>query len=231
MSGSNANQAVEAVRVWDLPTRVFHWALAALVFGSIASAWIGGNAMVWHLRSGYAVFTLLMFRLLWGIVGGRWSRFASFLHGPATTMRYLRGASRADEYHDVGHNPLGALSVFGLLTVLVAQVATGLFADDEIATAGPLIKFVSDVTSNLATRWHKNVGQWLIVALVLLHIGAILFYLLKQRHNLVRPMLTGDKLLPAHVPPAIDTPRSRLFALALLGGCAGAVAWVIGLGA
>ena len=220
-----------AVRVWDLPTRLFHWTLALLVVGSIVSAHIGGNAMAWHLRCGYAVFTLLAFRILWGLVGGHWSRFANFVYAPATTLRYLRGASRSDEHHDVGHNPLGAFSVFGLLAMLAAQVATGLFADDEIATTGPLIKLVSDATSSLATRWHKNVGQWLIVALVLLHIAAILFYLLKKRHNLVRPMLTGDKLLPAHVPAAIDTPRSRLVALALLGACAAGVAWVIGLGA
>ena len=234
MSGSGDGEATGsagAVRVWDLPTRLFHWALALLVVGSIASAWIGGNAMAWHLRSGYAVFTLLMFRILWGFVGGRWSRFASFVYGPATTLRYLRGGSRADEHHDVGHTPVGALSVFGLLAILTAQVATGLFADDEIATTGPLNKFVSDATSSLATRWHKNFGQWLIIALVLLHIAAILFYLLKKRRNLVRPMLTGDKLLPTHVPAAIDTPRSRLLALALLGACAGAVAWLVGLGA
>ena len=220
-----------SVRVWDLPTRLFHWTLALLVVGSIVSAHIGGNAMAWHLRCGYVVFTLLAFRILWGLVGGRWSRFASFVYAPATTWRYLRGRSRAEEHHDVGHNPLGAFSVFGLLAILAAQVATGLFADDEIATSGPLIKFVADTTSKLATRWHKNVGQWLIIALVLLHIGAILFYLMKQRHNLVRPMLTGDKLLPAHVPATIDTPRSRLLALALFGVCAAGVAWVIGLGA
>ncbi len=227
--GENVGRAA-AVRVWDLPTRLFHWTLALLVVGSIVSAHIGGNAMAWHLRFGYVVFTLLAFRILWGLVGGHWSRFVNFTYAPATTLRYLRGASRTDEHHDVGHNPLGAFSVFGLLAILALQVATGLFADDEIATTGPLIKFVSDATSGLATRWHKNVGQWLIVALVLLHIGAILFYLLRKRHNLVRPMLTGDKLLPAHVPPAIDTLRSRLFALAMFGGCAAAVAWLIGLG-
>ena len=233
MSGSSDGEelgAAAAVRVWDLPTRLFHWTLALLVASSIISAHIGGNAMAWHLRSGYVVFTLLAFRILWGLVGGRWSRFASFVYAPATILRYLRGASRVHEHHDVGHNPLGAFSVFGLLAILAVQVATGLFADDEIATTGPLIKFVSDATSSLATRWHKNVGQWLIVALVLLHIAAILFYLLRKRQNLMRPMLTGDKLLPAHVPPTIDTLRSRLFALALLGGCAAGVAWLICLG-
>ena len=117
MSGSGDAEDVGragAVRVWDLPTRLFHWTLALLVVGSIVSAHIGSNAMAWHLRFGYVVFTLLAFRILWGLVGGHWSRFASFVYAPATTLRYLRGASRADEHHDVGHNPLGAFSVLGL---------------------------------------------------------------------------------------------------------------------
>ena len=95
------------VRVWDLPTRLFHWVLAACVIGSVVSAKIGGNAMVWHFRLGYVVFTLLAFRLLWGMVGGRWSRFGSFVYAPATLLRYLRGGSRAEEHHEVGHSPLG----------------------------------------------------------------------------------------------------------------------------
>ena len=126
------NDNLQPVRIWDLPTRAFHWSLAACVTGSIISAYIGGNAMVWHLRLGYAVFTLLAFRVLWGFAGGRWSRFANFIYSPATVLRYLRGQSRAHEHHEAGHNPLGALSVFGLLALLAAQVGTGLFADDEI---------------------------------------------------------------------------------------------------
>ena len=221
----------DAIRVWDLPTRIFHWSLVALVVVSVTTAQIGGNAMTWHFRSGYAVFTLLVFRIFWGLVGGRWSRFASFVHTPATTLRYLRGEHRPEENLDVGHNPLGALSVFGLLVVLLAQVATGVFADDEISSAGPLVKFVSGATSSLATSWHKNFGQWLILALVLLHVTAILFYLLKKRHNLVRPMLTGDKPLGPGVPPSSDNLRSRGLALALLLACAAGVAWLVSLGA
>ena len=103
--------ALKPVRVWDLPTRVFHWLLALAIIGSVVSAKIGGVAMVWHMRLGYLVFTLLAFRLLWGLVGGRWSRFGSFLHAPATTLRYLRGQHRSAEHLDVGHNPLGSFSV------------------------------------------------------------------------------------------------------------------------
>ena len=223
-------EGLRAVRVWDLPTRIFHWLLAACVIASVVSAKIGGNAMVWHFRFGYVVFTLLAFRILWGLVGGRWSRFASFIYAPATTLRYLRGGSRAHEHHDVGHNPLGAFSVFGLLAILAAQVGTGLFADDEIANTGPLIKLVSGATSLLLTKWHKTFGQWIIISLVLLHVAAILFYLLKKKQNLVRPMLSGDKVLPADVPASADHVRSRGLALALVAACGAVVAWVVGLG-
>ena len=219
------------VRVWDLPTRTFHWTLAACVIGSVVSAKIGGNAMVWHFRLGYVVFTLLAFRVLWGLVGGRWSRFASFIYAPATTLRYLRGQSRADEHHEVGHNPLGAFSVFGLLAILAAQIGTGLFADDEISNTGPLIKLVSGATSALLTKWHKSFGQWLIITLVLLHVAAIVYYFVRKKQNLVRPMLVGDKALGPDVPASVDSGASRALALVLLGACAALVAWVVGLGA
>jgi len=219
-----------AVRVWDLPTRAFHWVLAACVLASLSSAWIGGNAMVWHLRFGYVAFALLLFRLLWGFVGGHWSRFANFAYSPVTSLRYLRGQSRPDEHHQVGHNPLGAFSVFGLLLLLAAQVGTGLFADDEIATTGPLNKFVSGKTAGTLTSWHTTFGQWLIVTLVVLHVAAVVFYLVRRRQNLIRPMLSGDKQLGGAVPASVDTARSRLVALVLFAAAAGVVTWLVGLG-
>ena len=224
------DQALPPVRVWDLPTRAFHWLLAACVIGSVISAKIGGNAMAWHFRLGYVVFTLILFRLIWGVVGGRWSRFASFIYAPATTLRYLRGENRPGDHLDVGHNPLGAFSVFGLLAVLAAQVATGLFADDEISNTGPLIKFVSGATSELLTHWHKRYGQWLVIGLVLLHIGAIVFYLQRKKLNLMQPMLTGDKPLGAGVPASADGAANRVLAALLVAGCAALVAWLVSLG-
>ena len=224
------SDGLSRVRVWDLPTRLFHWLLAACVFGSLGSAWIGGNAMVWHLRLGFTVLALLVFRILWGLVGGRWSRFASFVFAPATLARYLRGQSRAHELHHVGHNPLGAISVFAFLALLALQVGTGLVADDEIATTGPLNRFVSGATASLATHWHKDYGQWLILVLVVLHVGAILYYGVRRRDNLLRPMLTGDKRLAQGIPGSTDTPRSRLLALVLIGACAAAVTWIVRLG-
>lgn len=218
------------VRVWDLPTRLFHWTLAAGVIGSVVSAKIGGNAMDWHFRIGYLVFTLLAFRLLWGLVGGRWSRFASFLYSPATLRRYLRGASRDGEHHEVGHSPLGALSVFALLALLAAQVGSGLFADDEIASAGPLVKFVSGATSSTLSSWHTTFGQWLIVTLVLLHVAAIVVYRLRRGRDLVTPMLVGDKWLPAGAPASTDSLATRVLALLLVLSCAAGVAALVALG-
>jgi cytochrome b len=220
----------QPVRVWDLPTRLFHWGLALTIVGSVLSAKIGGNAMVWHFRFGFVVFTLLTFRLLWGLVGGRWSRFASFIYAPATVLRYLRGQTRAGEHLEVGHNPLGSFSVFALLVLLSVQVGTGLVADDEIANLGPLNRFVSGATALDATAWHKRWGQALILVLVVLHVGAILFYLWRKRINLVRPMVSGDKPLPAGTPASADGLPQRLLALLLLALCAGIVAWVVRLG-
>ncbi len=224
------DQALPSVRVWDLPTRTFHWLLAACVIGSVISAKIGGNAMLWHFRLGYVVFTLILFRLIWGVVGGRWSRFASFLYAPATTLRYLRGQGRPGEHLDVGHNPLGALSVFGLLAVLAAQVGSGLFAEDDVSNIGPLNKFVSGATSEWLTHWHRRYGQWLVITLVLLHVAAIVFYLVRKRQNLVRPMLTGDKPLGHGVPASADGAANRVLAALLVAGCAALVTWLVSLG-
>jgi cytochrome b len=200
------------------------------VIASIVSAQIGGNAMTWHFRLGYVVFTLLAFRLLWGVVGGHWSRFVNFIYAPSAVLRYVRGDSRHDEHHEVGHNPLGAFSVFALLALLALQVGTGLFADDEISNTGPLIKFVSGATSLAMTKWHKTGGQWLIIALVLLHVAAIVFYLVRKKRNLVRAMVSGDKSLVGAVPAAVDNGRSRVLALVLVAVCGGLVWWLISLG-
>ena len=220
----------DTVRVWDLPTRVFHWTLAAAIVGSVVSAKVGGNAMLWHFRLGYLVLGLLVFRLVWGLVGGRWSRFTSFIYSPATGWRYLRGKTAPGEHLDVGHNPLGSFSVFALLGMLGLQVATGLVADDEIANIGPLNRFVSTDTGLQATGWHKELGQWILIALVVLHVAAILFYLLRRKANLVWPMVSGDKTLPAATPASADALPQRLLALAILVACAGLVSWVVGLG-
>ena len=222
------NKALNKVRVWDLPTRIFHWALVAGVLGLAISGTIGGNAMIWHFRFGYAVLTLLLFRIVWGLVGGRWSRFGAFIYSPQSVFNYLKGRGKAE--HSVGHNPIGAGSVFAMLGFLLAQVGTGLLSDDEIAFAGPLTRFVSNATVSLATNYHKNIGKWILLALVLLHIVAIVFYLWRK-HNLVGAMLHGDKELVTRVPPSRDDAASRTAALLVLVACAGGVYWISTLAA
>lgn len=210
------------VRVWDLPTRVFHWMLVAAVLALVITGEIGGGAMPWHFRAGYLVLSLLLFRLVWGFVGGRWSRFASFVHGPATLLAYLRGQGRPE--HSVGHNPLGAGSVMALLGLLLLQVISGTFSDDEIAAAGPMTKYVAGKTVSLLTQYHSEVGKTILIVLVLLHVGAIVFYRVKKNENLVRPMLLGDKELDYPAESARDDARTRLTALVVFGMCAALVA-------
>lgn len=217
------------VRIWDLPTRLFHWALAASVIALVVTAKVGGNAMEWHLRLGYGVLALLVFRTAWGLVGGRWSRFASFLYSPARLLRYLRGAAHSED--GIGHSPLGALSVFALLAALAAQVATGLLSDDEIAFTGPLTRFVSNAVVGQATSYHKEIGQYLVLGLLALHLLAVAFYVLVRRQRLVRPMLHGDKVLPAPAAPSRDDWVTRVAALVLLLLSAALAWWVSSLGA
>ena len=221
---------MNTVRIWDIPTRLFHWLLAVSVIGLIVTAKVGGDAMNWHFRLGYVVFALLLFRLVWGFVGGRWSRFASFFPTPTRLGRYLRGRARPEDH--AGHNPLGAFSVLAMLLVLAAQVGTGLFSDDDIAFAGPLTGLVAGSTVRAASSYHKDVGQLLVIGLVALHLLAIAFYFFAKRKNLVRPMVTGDKTRAevGGVTAATDGFRRRALALVLIALAAGVVTWVVKLG-
>lgn len=228
-SSADAAAPLAPVRVWDLPTRVFHWTLMLAVVGLVITGNVGGGAMVWHFRLGYLVLALLIFRIVWGFAGGRWSRFASFVRGPGVILRYLRGQSAPHEMHHVGHNPLGALSVLALLALLLLQVACGLVADDEIANVGPLNRFVSSDLAQAATAWHEGPGKLLLIVLVLTHVGAIVFYRVRKRMDLVGPMLRGDKALPAQTPPSRDDARTRVAAAVLLAACAGLAAGIAAL--
>jgi cytochrome b len=177
------------ILVWDLPTRLFHWLLVALMVAAFVTGQLGGDLIQWHGRLGLAIIGLLAFRLVWGFVGSTYARFASFIPRPATIVAYLRGRWRG-----LGHNPMGALSVYGLLTVVAIQAVTGLFANDDIAFQGPLAALVDGTTSQFLTSIHRlNVG--LLLALVGLHLAAILFYTWVKRESLVPPMITGIKLV------------------------------------
>lgn len=215
------------IRVWDLPTRLFHWALAACIVASVVSAKIGGNGFAWHFRFGYAILALVLFRLAWGFVGPRYARFASFPPNPAAAWRRLRAGSAPAE--DVGHGPLGALSTYAMLASIVLQAGTGLFASDDILWDGPLKDSVSNATSQMLTGVHL-VNRYVLIALIVLHLAAIAWYARVRRRPLVRAMIDGDLALaaPQASPPApaADSARVRAGALVLLAASA-AVVWAI----
>jgi cytochrome b len=216
------------VRVWDAPTRLFHWVLASCVVALLITAKVGGAAMEWHFWLGYTVLALLMFRFVWGLVGGHWSRFTSFLYSPGQVLRYMQGRSETD--HWVGHNPAGALSVFALLGFLSLQVASGLFSDDEISATGPLTRFVSSTWVSNATYYHKEIGKLILIALVALHVSAIAFYFFKKHDNLARTMITGDKNLAVPAKQSADKAADSVKAAAVFLACAviiwGVLRWI-----
>lgn len=213
------------LRIWDLPTRLFHWLLASCTIALIVTAQIGGNAMEWHLRLGHVVLGLLLFRIIWGFSGGYWSRFTTFIPSPARLVRYLKGQGTAAD--KAGHNPIGALSVIAMLLILGMQVGTGLVSDDEIAFAGSLVRYVSGDTIAWASVWHKGWGQWLVYTVLGLHIAAIIFYRVVKREKLVAAMLHGDKLnQPDDLPASRDGWGAVLPAFFFAAACSVMAYWV-----
>jgi cytochrome b len=194
-----ARDDARRVLLWDLPLRVFHWSLVVAVTVAIVTGELGGAWMPWHGRAGLVIVGLLVFRVLWGVLGSATSRFTQFAPTPARVLAYLRGRWRG-----VGHNPLGALSVFALLGLLSLQAATGLFGNDDIAFAGPLNHLVDDAAGARATGWHRLLADGLI-ALIALHLVAIAIHVLVKRHRLVRPMITGH----IELEPGRELPRPR----------------------
>ena len=221
----------QPVRVWDLPTRLFHWLLLGLVVALIITGQLGGGWMEWHARCGYGVFTLLLFRLVWGVVGGHHSRFVHFLPSAARLRATLSQVWRGPHVTAVGHNPMGALSVLALLLVLGLQVASGLVSDDEIAFSGPLSARVSTDWASLATWYHKVVGKRLLIALVVLHVLAIVYHRFRFGERLVTAMVKGDQSMSreqaVQTPSSRDGLRERVHALAWLLVCAGVVRAVV----
>lgn len=173
------------IPVWDLPVRLFHWLLVALMVALWASGEFGKLDL--HMLLGKAALTLLLFRLMWGFAGSRTARFTSFVKGPGRILAYLRTPMPV-----LGHNPLGALSVLALLTLALTQGMSGLFTTDDIFTEGPLVALVSSKTAALLSSVHR-IGFKVLMALVAVHVGAILYYRIVKRDNLVLPMITGTK--------------------------------------
>jgi cytochrome b len=206
-------------RVWDIPVRVFHWLLVALIVVSFTTAQIGGNAMRIHELSGFSILALVLFRVLWGIFGSTYARFSDFVRHPRQAIEYARSLRRGRSAFYAGHNPLGGWMVVALLLCLLVQTATGLFANDDVMTEGPLFDWVSKRTSDILSRIHE-VNVYVLLALITLHVAAALYYLWGKRENLILPLFTGRK----QVREAQDVPASRdaplWLALVLVAVCA-----------
>ncbi|MEM7701052.1 MAG: cytochrome b/b6 domain-containing protein [Pseudomonadota bacterium] len=208
-------------RVWDLPVRLTHWSFAFLV----PALWWSAENSQWalHKRFGVALLGLLVFRVLWGFIGSRTARFSSFVKGPGAVFAYVTGKAGAAA-HSIGHNPIGALSVLGLLGVMSIQVGAGLFAGDPYDGAtGPLNALVKVSTAAALTEWHEWF-YWVVLSMVALHLSAITYYGVVKQDDLVSPMLSGSKLIKADVEPNDPTPWAR-FALCA-GVAAGVAIWV-----
>lgn len=217
---------VSATRVWDLPLRLFHWALVVLIIVSVVSVNIGGNAMEIHELSGSAILALVLFRILWGFVGGHHARFTSFVRGPVAVAQYLRRLRAGDHAHPPGHNPLGAWSVLAMLTCVLVQAVTGLFSNDDIMMDGPLVKWITKDLSDAITRVH-HLNSKVLLALVVLHLAAIVFHAAVLKERLVGAMWNGGSTVSAN--PVNESSAAALLvrAAALLGVCAAAVFWLV----
>lgn len=212
----------KAVAVWDIPVRLFHWILVLL----IAFSWLSSEMdwMTWHMYSGYTILTLILFRILWGFVGSTHALFSDFIYGPRALVAYIKTLPSRTAAKFAGHNPLGGISVLLILLCVLVQAGTGLFANDDIINEGPLFKHVSKELSDWLTTIHKYNFN-VLLALIAVHVGAVLYYLIWKSENLIKSMFTGHKHLPAGTMPA--PMRGLGLAVVLLAVCAGAVWFVV----
>jgi cytochrome b len=184
-----------AIKVWDVPVRLFHWAVVLLLVLQLATGLIGGSLMQWHVYGGYAMLVLVVFRIFWGFAGSTHARFASFLAGPRATLHFAKRLFSREAVPQLGHNPLGGWMVIALVVSLALQAISGLFANDGANTEGPLATLVSFETSSRITQFHR----WnlkLLIVLSGLHIAGVLFHWLVKKENLIGAMFTGVKQVP-----------------------------------
>ena len=214
--------ALRPIKVWDLPTRIFHWSIALLVLAS----WYTNrrNWMELHFLAGYTMIGMLAFRMVWGFLGSETSRFVKFLKSPVEGFRHLRQIFVREPDTEIGHNAAGGWMVLGLLTLLLVQVVTGLCSNDDIMAEGPLSKYVGKDWSD-RLGWIHSINFKVIELAILAHVCAILAYWLFKRQNLLRPMVTGIKRMPASVrPPRMASPVLAMVAIASAAALATLVA-------
>ena len=219
-----APAAAERIRVWDLPTRLFHWILVAL----ITTLWVSAirGWMNVHYVCGVAVLVLVLFRIAWGFLGSTTARFSDFAASPGRVFAYLRALRRGDESPHAGHNPAGGWMVMAFLLLILTQAALGLFANDEFDFKGPLAEFISGKRSDLVTRVHVFLFDAILVC-IWVHVCAISFYALVKRDNLIGPMVHGDKPVE-RVPSRLGlTFVSTVRAALVLGAIAAVVVFLV----
>ena len=211
-------QTNQLTRVWDRAVRLWHW-LTAL--GVLAMWWTAENHMMeLHFTLGIVLTGGLVFRLIWGVLGSSTARFANFVKGPASVFAYLKKGPGTEE--KAGHSPLGALSVLALILALSVQLITGLFATDtDGMNSGPLARFIDYDTSQAVAEFHE-ISFNILLGLIILHLAAILFYLIISRQNLIRPMVTGARRFrdPGMQEAGLKKPGPVNLALAALLGAA-----------
>jgi len=218
----SASVPTARVRIWDIPTRLFHWLLVVSVTGALVTVQLGGLYMDWHVRFGLLTLGLLLFRLAWGFCGPHYARFAQFLRGPCTVLAYLRGQAPAC----AGHNPLGGWAVLAMLLALGVQAATGLFANDDILTTGPLAGWVDSATSSTLT-WLHGVNATVIYTLLALHLSAVIvWYGWIRRRRLIAAMVSGNADAPVGTAATEDDARIWLRAL-VIAALAGTAVWLM----
>ena len=199
MAEADMSGAPSRLRIWDLPTRLFHWTLVPLLG---FAWWTAEERMLdWHRLAGYSIFALLLFRIIWGIAGSSTARFANFVGGAGTLVRYVRGRMfDRSAAPAAGHNPAGGWSVLAMIALLATQVGLGFFSVDiDGMESGPFAYLVDFETGRAAAEWHGFIFN-VILALTALHVVAILFYLLHRRDNLVGPMISGSRLWTGEQP-------------------------------
>jgi cytochrome b len=185
---------IRTIVVWDLPTRIFKWSLVLAVGLAFlfSSSHPRGSLFLFHVACGYTVTLLLLFRLVWGFIGGRYARFRSFVYGWRGVSRYAQGLLRLDPPRTVGHNPVGGLMIMTMLATLSVIVVTGLLAESKTGGAGRLSGLLSHGSVVILGDIHAWLG-FFIIWLAGLHVAGVLFESLLHRENLVRSMVTGRK--------------------------------------
>ncbi len=220
------------VRVWDLPTRLFHWLLVACITTSALTGFFNGifgsSTIDWHLRSGYCALGLVVFRLVWGVIGGTYACFVNFLRGPRSVALYLAALSKPrDGPAALGHNPLGGWSVMAMLMAVGTQAVTGLFISlEDYGFAAPLAKHVSRAVSDRMNAIHTAV-IWVVLALVALHLLAIAYYAIVKKANLVPAMVTGFKRVSSVNPEDASRGGNIFLGLAVAAAVSYSVWWLV----